>query len=227
MSFEFEQRTPISPYIETVWRTHSGPFDAFTSVAVSRWEIVVMRQHGRTTLTVRGPETAASPAACPGEAEFLGIQFKLGTVLAPFRPPAIVDRAISMPATAGRTWTLDGETREFPTFEDAELFAERLARQGLLARDPVVAAVVEHQRPRLSRRTIERHFADATGLTLGTVRQIARARRAAELIEEGGSIGEAVETAGFADQAHLTRALKRFVGQTPAQLRRRPQVRGL
>jgi AraC-like DNA-binding protein len=47
------------------------------------------------------------------------------------------------------------------------------------------------------------------------------------LIEEGGSIGEAVETANFADQAHLTRALKRFVGQTPAQLQRRPQVRGL
>ncbi len=29
---------------------------------------------------------------------------------------------------------------------------------------------------------------------------------------------DAVELAGYADQAHLTRALRRFVGQTPAQI---------
>jgi AraC-like DNA-binding protein len=32
------------------------------------------------------------------------------------------------------------------------------------------------------------------------------------------SIGDVVYQAGYADQPHLTRSLKRFIGYTPAQL---------
>lgn len=76
--FRFEERPSDSPLVETVWRTRSEPADAFISVAVSRWEIVVTRQEGRTSLTVRGPETKATTATIPQDAEFFGVQFKLG-----------------------------------------------------------------------------------------------------------------------------------------------------
>ncbi len=38
------------------------------------------------------------------------------------------------------------------------------------------------------------------------------------LLQQGVSIVDTVDQAGYADQPHLTRSLKRFIGQTPAQL---------
>jgi AraC-like DNA-binding protein len=37
-------------------------------------------------------------------------------------------------------------------------------------------------------------------------------------LRQGVSILDTVEQAGYADQPHLTRSLKRLIGQTPAQL---------
>ena len=58
----------------------------------------------------------------------------------------------------------------------------------------------------------------ATGLTQGAIRQIRRADRALELLARGVSALDTASEAGYADQAHLVRSLRRFVGQTPSQL---------
>jgi AraC-like DNA-binding protein len=42
-------------------------------------------------------------------------------------------------------------------------------------------------------------------------------------LKQGISILSAVYEAGYYDQAHLTRSLKRFIGQTPAQIIRAQQ----
>jgi len=42
--------------------------------------------------------------------------------------------------------------------------------------------------------------------------------RAAELLCRGVSLLDVAGQAGYADQPHLTRSLKRFVGQTPSQI---------
>jgi len=72
--------------------------------------------------------------------------------------------------------------------------------------------------PDLSLRSVQRRFLRATGLTHGLVVQIERAQRAMKLLQQGVSILDTVDQAGYADQPHLTRALKRLVGQTPAQI---------
>jgi AraC-like DNA-binding protein len=64
---------------------------------------------------------------------------------------------------------------------------------------------------------VQYHFLHATGLTYRKIQQITRARRAYALLEQGVSILDTVYEAGYADQPHLTRSLKRFFGQTPAQ----------
>ncbi|HEX2620347.1 MAG TPA: AraC family transcriptional regulator, partial [Phototrophicaceae bacterium] len=48
--------------------------------------------------------------------------------------------------------------------------------------------------------------------------QIKRARYATILLKEGVSILDTVDQAGYADQPHLTRSLKHYIGFTPAQL---------
>ena len=60
-------------------------------------------------------------------------------------------------------------------------------------------------------------------MTQATIRQIERARRATTLLLEGNSIADVTYALGYYDQAHLTRSLKHFAGQTPAQIGRKEE----
>ncbi|MCY6493417.1 helix-turn-helix domain-containing protein [Leptolyngbya sp. GGD] len=188
------------------------------------------RQDGKTALTLRGPETQATLAPCPANAEFFGIQFKLGTFM-PYLPvSSLVDNATTLPAATSQSFWLNHSAWQFPNFDDADIFVDKLVREGLLVREAVVDAVLRGQRqgrlaqstpPKESLRSIQRHFIQATGLTHRTIQQIERAQQAADLLEQGVSILDTVDQIGYADQSHLTRSLKRFIGQTPAQISRK------
>ena len=73
MLITFEDRPSDSPFVERVWRSHSERAGVFHSIAASHWNIVVTRLEGRTSLTVRGPETKATMADCPAHGEWFGI----------------------------------------------------------------------------------------------------------------------------------------------------------
>jgi Helix-turn-helix domain len=218
--FRFEERASDSPFVEKIWRTRSEPAAAFLSVALARWELVVTRQPGRTYLTVRGPETRATTVAIPPEAEFLGVQFRLGVFMPGLPLGRLVDRSITLPEAGGASFWLRGAAWEYPAFDDAEGFVRRLVRQGLLVRDPVVGDALAGHAPGRSLRAVQRRARRATGLTPGAVRQIERAQAAVELLDRGVPILETVHRLAYADQAHLTRSLRRFAGQTPAQILR-------
>lgn len=221
MIFIFEERPSDSSFVETIWRTCSGRAGSFISRAVSHWEIVITKQDGETRLTVRGPETKATLAPCPANAEFLGIQFKLGTFMPHLPVSSLVNGTITLPEATSQSFWLNHSAWQFPNYDDADTFVRRLVREGLLVREPSVDAALSGQLQARSLRSIQRRFVQATGLTHSTIRQIERARQAADLLEQGVSILDTVEQVGYADQSHLTRSLKRFVGETPAQISRK------
>src|SRR6185503_14298247 len=74
MFLTFNDRPSDSRFVERVWRSQSHSAGVFLSVAASHFEIAVTRHKGRIFLTVRGPETKATPADCPAEGEWLGIR---------------------------------------------------------------------------------------------------------------------------------------------------------
>ena len=82
----------------------------------------------------------------------------------------------------------------------------------LLSDDPLVLAALRGDAPTASARSVQRHFSQVTGLTEKRIRQIVRARKAAELLQGGASILDVTHELGYADQAHLTRDLKRLTG---------------
>jgi hypothetical protein len=207
--FVFDDRPSDSAFVEKIWRTRSVPIEEFMSVAVPQWELVVTRMRVGTSLTIRGPETRASIAAIPQDAEFLGIQFRLGVFMPQFQLDRLVDAAIDLPRASDGSFWMDSSTWELPTFDNADVFVERLVRQGLLVRDISSGS---------STRTAQRQTLRSTGLTRRAIWQIERAQAAAALIQQGMPLQEVVWRAGYADQAHLTRSLKRFVGMTPRQL---------
>ena len=220
--FVVEEWSSGSPFVEKAWYSTSEPEEYFVSVAVTNWEICFTTIAGRTEVTVRGPETKASAAPVPQDAEFLGIQFRLGAFMPALPIGQLVDRGRVLPAGSGASFYLDGTDWEIPTRDNVDVFVERLARQGLLVEDPVVSALLEDGLSRLSVRSVERHILRATGLTRGLIRQIRRCETAVGLLDHGMTIVNTVRVCGYADHAHLTRSLRRFVGQTPTQITGRP-----
>ena len=91
-------------------------------------------------------------------------------------------------------------------------------RKGLLLREPIVGEALQGRLKDLPLRSVQRRFLQATGVTQSTARQIERARYATYLLQQGVSILDTVEQVGYFDQPHLTRSLKHFIGQTPAQI---------
>jgi AraC-like DNA-binding protein len=217
----FEDRPSDSPVLERVWRCHSERAGTFHSIAANHWEMVVTRLAGRAFLTVRGPETRASLVDCPADGEWLGIRFKLGTFMPLLPTGSLRDRRdVALPEASRRSFWLNGTAWEYPNFENAETFVSRLVRAGLIGVDPCIEAALLGQPRELSRRTEQRHFLRATGMTQATIVQIERARQATNLLRRGTSILDATHLTGYFDQAHLTRSLKRFIGVTPADIGR-------
>jgi AraC-like DNA-binding protein len=221
LDFYFEERLSDSPFVDLIWRTQSGTTQSFISIAESHWGIVVTRQYGKTWLTVRGPETRASLAPVPADAEFFGIVFKHGAFMPHLPASSLVDSEINLPDATGQSFWLHGAAWQFPTFDNADTFLHRLAHDGLLTHEPVVAATLQGQLPDVSLRSVQRRFVRATGLTHNAIYQIERARQAMTLLQTGVPILDVVEQTGYADQPHLTRALRHLTGRTPAQILRR------
>lgn len=225
MLLSFTDRPSPSPYIDRVWRAHSTGSGTFLSVAATHCELVLTRHQASLRVTLRGPETRPSTADVPAGAEWVGIRLATGVYFPRHPTASLMDRQdLELPLPTRRTFWLDGSSWEHPTFDDAEALVARLARSGLLARDPAVAAALAGDDEALRRRrTVQRHFLLATGMTHQTWRLIQRARHAAFLLGAGAPIADAVHEAGYYDQAHLTRSLRRRMGTTPARIRRREE----
>ena len=225
MELVFDQRSANSSFVEMVWHTHSERAGTFTPVAVSNWEMVITTFNGKTMITARGPETKASQADFPADAEFFGITFKLGTFMPHLPLKTLRDRQdAALPEASSNSFWLYGSAWELPTFENSDVFVDRLIRKGILVRDPVVEAAIQGHALDVSIRSLQYRFLRATGLTHMTIRQIDRARSAVSLLEQGTPISDTALELGYFDQAHLTNSLKRFIGKTPAQITRKCTV---
>ncbi len=219
VGLQFETRGSQSPWIDSVWTCRSDGVAEMTSVATETVGLVFWVQEGEAFAAVTGPESRCSTAPVPEGAEFVGMQFAVGTSLRAVAAPSLVDSGILLPDVTERKFWLAGSRWETPHADDAEALVERLVRDGVLERDPLVAQVLRGSQPAAAERTVERRFRSATGLTQGAVRQIERARTAALLLTAGELPGDVIEKLGYYDEPHLARALRRYVGRTARQLR--------
>src|SRR5260370_34920526 len=106
MKFTLEERPSDSSFVERVWRSHSERTGTFLSQAKSCWEIAVTKHEGQTMLTVRGPETQATPMNVQWtEGEFVGIAFRLGNLLPHLPPGQVMDhRRLNLPQATTTTF---------------------------------------------------------------------------------------------------------------------------
>jgi AraC-like DNA-binding protein len=220
MSFLFEGRGSDSRYVEAIWRGQAGSNYAPVCPASGHWNLLFLRQLGKVKVSVVGPLTKATPVTQAEGTEWLGVTFQLGTFLPSVPVSNLLDDQAMLPLDAKTSFRLAGSSFQFPDYDNAETFVDRLVRESLLVSDPVVKAVLQNHPQKVSLRTVRRRFLLATGLTYKALSQIERAKQAAALLEQGVSLLDATYQAGYADQSHMTRALKHFIGHTPAQIAR-------
>jgi hypothetical protein len=163
MALSFDERASASPYVDRIWRSYSERDGSFTSIAAVHWELVVTKYRGKTTMTLRGPETKATRADFPAEAEWFGIDFKLGAFMPHLPPGNVVNlKDIRLPEVTSTSFWLHSSAWEFPSYENADTFVDRLVRQGLLIHDPVVQAALQGHPQDISVRSVQYHFLHST-----------------------------------------------------------------
>ncbi|MFC7404968.1 AraC family transcriptional regulator [Georgenia alba] len=202
-----------------IWASESHRPTAFTSVAGSHPGLAFTRVGGTTWVTVRGPETRATQLPVPADAEFFGVDLRLGAYLRMHPPGGLRDLNDQMLSVLpDDRFLLAGEAWQMPTPQNVDVLLDRLARAGVLAFDPAVEDIRHGEMRGLSARTAQERFTRAVGISRRTHAAIERAHRAAHLLRRGTPLAAVVYDAGYYDQPHLTRALRRFVGHTPGEV---------
>ncbi len=219
-----QTRLSSSPYVETVWQVQAMTDGCDTVKADVSWDMLIWLRDGKTTVSIWGPMTKTARIPHSAGDECLGIRFKAGTFMPHLAAEKLlVDQGITLPQTTGKTFWFDSSTWQLPDYENADTFVDWMARRGLVARDPLVDAVLQGQSSDASLRSVQRRFLRTIGLTPSYVRYIERAQQAAALLEQGVPILDVVYVLDYTDQSHLTKSLKKLVGQTPAQILMKPE----
>jgi AraC-like DNA-binding protein len=218
MRFMAELRGSDSPYVECVVRGQAEADTSLPCPADGRWNLRFAHWRGQVRVSVEGPITQAVPKTHREGVDWLVIKFRLGVHLPTFEVSHLVDSDMLLPEVVRDSFWLDGCTWQLPDFENADTFVDHLVREEIVRFDPVVSAALNDQPQSIAPRTLRHRFQHVTGLRHSTVRQIERAREAMALLEQGTPILEVVERLTYADQPHLTRSLKRFMGYTPARV---------
>jgi hypothetical protein len=218
MTLVVEHRLSDSPYIESVMHGQSLQDGSAIRPAEICWHMVFVCAQGNFHPLVVGPLTTAGVADWAEGGEILWVKFKPGVFMPHLSFDHLLDRETALPEGTGQSFWLKSSTWQLPSYENVETFINRLVREEVLVCDPVVSTVLNDQPHDFAPRTIRHRFQRATGLTQKQIQQITRAQQAAALLQQGISILDTVHEAGYFDQPHLTRALRQWIGYTPAQI---------
>lgn len=218
MGFIYEPRPSDSPIAETIMQGRSVSAGIVIRPAACNWHLVMSKYEGHIQLMVVGPWTASGVLPYVEGAELLWIKLRLGTFMPHLPISQFLDSETILPSATSKSFWLKGSAYQFPNFDNADTFLDRLARDGILTQDPIVGSVLQGHRLDLSPRTVRLRFAQATGLTQNHIQQVERAQRAAALLRHGIAIPDVAFDLGYYDQPHLTHSLKRWIGYTPAQI---------
>lgn len=219
MTQKHESRKSDNPYIETVWRTHNLTDGIYSATPDASWDLII-------AITASGSKFAllAGQATKPQEIPYekgsgsVVISFAPGAYMPEYPGDTLLDKTEFLPNFDENHFMLAGHTFEFPTYETAEQFVEKLVRLGILTSDKIVDDVMKGRQAALSERAVQRHFVRTTGMTQKYLEQIHRAQLAVRLLKQGEKPLDAAADAGYADQSHLAKSLKKIMHRRPSDI---------
>lgn len=214
----YEERHPDSADVECVWQARATRDERYLTPAVEYWDLWFARQpDGEQAAGLAGPALGHRWISSTVGEHSWGVQLKAHVVV-----PGVSKRLLlggeQRLTVEDQHVTIGRHRVAFPEYDELEAFVDRLLELGLLHSDDVVRRVLSGEDTGYSERHRQRRVRAATGLTGKQIAQLARAREAFEMLLRGVAPAECAARCGFADQAHLTRSLSAFHGQTPARI---------
>lgn len=220
----------LAPHVACLWTRDAADHPVERRVLPDACVDVVWM--GGSRLFVAGPATCPVLADVPSAAPVLGVRFRVGAAGAALGVPAaeLLDLQVPLSGLWGRVAERVEERLAEARFPLAELArAVAVPRAGRL--DPLVrAAALALARPGarvpelgrglgIGERQLRRRFADAVGYPPKTLHRVLRFQRFLRLGQEpDADLARLAADAGYADQAHLTREVRRLGGLPPGAL---------
>ncbi|NLE80947.1 MAG: AraC family transcriptional regulator [Rhodococcus sp.] len=190
-------------------------------------------------IRVCGPETTAWSFTLPPGTESVGIRFRPGAATHLLRTPAsdirnirvgladvlgstwdrlLTDQIENAPNPAARIIALEDGVRRWRARHDAPDGLVESIRGALFAHSWGVAALADATS--ITERQLQRRCNDAFGYGPATLRGILRLQRfmAAARVGTGNGLADLAVSAGYSDQAHLSRECRRIATLTPTAL---------
>jgi hypothetical protein len=101
---------PAGP-LARVWTAKCDSPADFSSIASVNPGIGFVRAGGATTVHLRGPQTKAANLSCPRDAEYFGVDFRLGAYLPMFPPARLANlQDAVLPTLPEPRWHVNAQT---------------------------------------------------------------------------------------------------------------------
>lgn len=217
-----EARLVATPHVQSIGLMR---FDATGETLMQPdgcWDIVIFKHDDEVEVLRTGLTTRSVVHRHAAGDEILVISFKPSSFMPSMPGEMMRDEGVVLEKFGKRKFRIGGDWREIPTFDNADVFVERLVRDGIVDSNAVVASIVDGQPKAMSERTMQRHFLRTTGLTHKHFTLVQRARKAVALLQRGQPAADVAFALGYADQAHMINSLRQIMGQTPRQIVRAP-----
>ncbi|MGH9278590.1 MAG: helix-turn-helix domain-containing protein [Acidimicrobiales bacterium] len=213
---EWEPRPEWRHAVACLWEQRVGAARVQRVAPDGHADLLVYESGGIEVVGIH--DHVALPGLVAGTRLF-GVRLRPGAVAAAFRTPAssLLNRTVPAEDVVGtrRARRLRDE-RGLDAWLRSIVPNPRVTRAlRLLATQPV-AEVAEQVG--LTARQLQRVLRAEVGLAPKTYQRVDRLQRFLRATDAGGALAAAAADAGFADQAHLTREVRRLSGLTPARL---------
>ncbi|ACQ81038.1 transcriptional regulator, AraC family [Beutenbergia cavernae DSM 12333] len=214
----YEERRLDSPHIECVWQARAVRDERYLAPAVEYWDLWFARRPGGEVLAgLSGPSLGHRWIASAVGEHVWGVQLRAHVVVPGLSKQLVLGAERRLPVRDGHV-EITRHRVPLPEFGELTTFVDQLLDLGIVRSDDAVRRALSGDDAGYSERHWQRRVRASTGLTRKQIAQLVRAREAFALLQQGVPPAECATLCGYADQAHLTRSLRVFHGQTPARI---------
>lgn len=210
------RRNSPHPLIDTIWTTQNIDDGVYSATPDGSWDLIVLIQpDGSQSMMITGQATKPMDVPYQKGTRSVVISFARGAYMPLYEGERLVNSFELLPNADAKHFVIGEHTFRFPTFENAEQLVDELISAKILLADPVIHAGASWA---ASKRSQQRHFANKTGLTEKSFKQIERAKNAVKQLQKGERPSDVAANAGYSDQPHLARSLKKIMGVKPSDV---------
>jgi hypothetical protein len=216
----WKERPSALEAIDSVWTGAASEITPRTVLADPCTSLILVKSKDSSEVILRGPETKPRGDILVPGYTWTGIRLKPGIQLKNFPTQQFTDKFRTLPGDSNGYFEFEGTKLQFPDFGNVEQLIEQMYDLGYISGKVLDSQELPKQD--MSPKSYSRYVKRSTGLSPYKLHQLQRMAEAFRLLRQGMPAAAVASELGFADQAHLARAAKQFLGHTPKELLRWP-----